>query len=1031
MDAIDRDHLKSVSASVREECIRCDEQWPEERSRPWIYAFYERWTFSYMNAILRKGSKQQAIDNGSHLTQDDLYPVPSSMKSSFLAKKFEDVYNKDSGTSKKRFMTTLWYLAAPTFIPAGLCQLITVGCQVALPLLVRELLRVLENNPSQRVVSEGMPYAVAIFVLLVINGFGNHRHRHLAMKSGVVMRAAVINVLYEHSLKLTPRGRAGLTSGEVTNLIAVDTQKLYEVAQEGHLIWALPLSITLVTVFLILILGPITLIGIAVLILFVPLVERVTSRMLKIRQRRAKMTDQRVEIVSTMLQGIKVTKLSNLEESYETRVAEARQLELNELRKELAVWALTLVITVSSPVVASSATFAAYVLVDERNVLTAAETFSVLLLFGALRFPINYAGRLAGKMVQALSAIARINSFFERETRDVDFSLVPSNNVALSESSDIPLILSRAAFFLQPADECVRNGQDNGKKNIHKGSFELSAASFKVSTFDFSIRKGEVIAICGPVGSGKSTLIHGILDEVPSIEGTEVSRYGRTAFVPQTPFILNTTLRENILFGLPFESSVYERVLDVCCLRQDIQQLGESKDHTEIGERGVTLSGGQKQRVSLARAAYARPDLVLLDDPLSALDAGTAKLVFERLIKSTGSYFSDTAVVLVTHASHFLNRVDKALIIVGGKNEFYGSWNDLATYHANDFETNVAIDFLRTSVQEVASESTDSADQNKDEKLLCKQVDVKDTLMAAEEREHGLSSLSVWLLWFKRAGGFYFIFFQVLFMGIDRFSYVATEYWLARWTQSADKPISVFGVSFPSQEEGRTAQFDYLKVYSSLVLVSVSTTILRSEWSVTGGTRAAKHVFSSMVYSVLRAPMSYFDTTPMGRILNRFTYDMDVVDILLTQSMSMFMISCSWYFAGVIVMCTILPWIALAIFPVTVIYWVLMLHYRKSGSDLQRLDAVSRSPIQAMISEGLDGSASIRVFQQEYNFLKRFRALTDLNSSALLNFVSAQRWLGVRIELLGSFVVLISSSLVVTLNDSLRLDPGIGEWNSF
>jgi ABC-type sulfate/molybdate transport systems ATPase subunit len=262
-------------------------------------------------------------------------------------------------------------------------------------------------------------------------------------------------------------------------------------------------------------------------------------------------------------------------------------------------------------------------------------------------------------------------------------------------------------------------------------------------------------------------------------------------------------------------------------LRQDIQQLGESKDHTEIGERGVTLSGGQKQRVSLARAAYARPDLVLLDDPLSALDAGTAKLVFERLIKSTGSYFSDTAVVLVTHASHFLNRVDKALIIVGGKNEFYGSWNDLAIYQANDFETNVAIDFLRTSVQEVASESTDSADQNKDEKLLCKQVDVKDTLMAAEEREHGLSSLSVWLLWFKRAGGFYFIFFQVLFMGIDRFSYVATEYWLARWTQSADKPISVFGVSFPSQEEGRTAQFDYLKVYSSLVLVSVSTTILR------------------------------------------------------------------------------------------------------------------------------------------------------------------------------------------------------------
>jgi ATP-binding cassette subfamily C (CFTR/MRP) protein 1 len=208
--------------------------------------------------------------------------------------------------TQKHLIATLWHIAAPTFVPAGFCQLLTVICQVTLPLLVRELLRILEDNPSTKVVSEGMPYAIGISLLLFINGFGNHRQRHLALKSGVAMRAAVVNVIYEHVLELSPKGRVGLTSGEVANLVAVDTQKLFEVAQEGHLIWSLPLSIVLVTIALVIVLGPTTLVGIAVLIMFVPFIERITSRMLAIRQKRTKMTDERVEIVSAMLQGVRL-----------------------------------------------------------------------------------------------------------------------------------------------------------------------------------------------------------------------------------------------------------------------------------------------------------------------------------------------------------------------------------------------------------------------------------------------------------------------------------------------------------------------------------------------------------------------------------------------------------------------------------------------------------------------------------------------------------------------------------------------------
>jgi hypothetical protein len=279
--------------------------WPEERhiDRNWLSLAIDRWTFRYMNELLDR-VKIRDTNEVQHLTHDDLFPVPSAMRAEFLSQQFRSLYHQHRDKKESQLITALWKMAAPTFIPAGVCQLITVACQVALPLLVRELLQVLEENPKQQVISEGLPYALALFFTSVLNAFGNHRHRHLAMKSGIVMRAALINVLYQHVLQLTPKGRAGLTSGEVTNLLAVDTQKLYEVAQEGHLVWSLPLTVILVTYFLVRTLGWSALVGVATLILFVPIVERVTAAMMSIRSERVKYTDRRIEISTAMLQGV-------------------------------------------------------------------------------------------------------------------------------------------------------------------------------------------------------------------------------------------------------------------------------------------------------------------------------------------------------------------------------------------------------------------------------------------------------------------------------------------------------------------------------------------------------------------------------------------------------------------------------------------------------------------------------------------------------------------------------------------------------
>lgn len=561
--------------------------WPEEQELSWWEQAYQRISYSYVSPLLQKGAQQKQKD-GSHLSQDDLFRLPTTMESSFLSQKFEDSYREERKKGSKRpLMKTMWTIAAPTFIPAGVCELITVICQVALPLLVRELLRLLEENPAQNILVEASPYVAAMFVVLILNAAANHRHRYLATQSGIVLRSTIVSVVYNRVLQLSPVGRLGLTSGEVTNIVAIDTQKLFEVTQEAHLIWAMPLSILLVTVCLCVVMGPPTLIGVVVLLLMVPLVERVASAMLKVRLERVKLTDKRVEITNAMIQGIKVTKLNNYEKNYSQRVKRVRKAEIEKLRKELFVWALSLVLTVISPTLASSATFIVYVLAKEDRVLTAAETFTVLLLFNALRFPINYFGRLLGRAAQALASMERIAGFLERELRTGETLCIKKFLPDKEEKyqADSVLSVSNAAFRIGPPELI--------KAIAEKSEAFHSESGFEVSGLDFDLKKGEIFALVGSVGCGKSTVINGIIQEVPASPQTNVSLRGKVAYVSQTAFIMNTTLRENILFGEPFDQDRYERVLEACCLWTDIELLGESGDLTEIGERGVTLSGGK------------------------------------------------------------------------------------------------------------------------------------------------------------------------------------------------------------------------------------------------------------------------------------------------------------------------------------------------------------------------------------------------------------------------------------------------------
>ncbi len=299
---------------------------------------------------------------------------------------------------------------------------------------------------------------------------------------------------------------------------------------------------------------------------------------------------------------IKVTKLNNWEESYQKRIEDVRNREVRYLKWELAVWGFTLVVTVITPVIAAAATFSTFVLISDQNHLTSSATFSVLLLFSALRFPINYAGRLIGRAAQAVGSIRRLTSFLSREIR-------PSDDLPLAYEQPVPPTEQPPSIRSTEQETSVTHppghlSVENGTfrigvpklKNPNTGVYDegMARMGFELSGVNFTVKPGQILAVCGPVGSGKTTLTLGLIDEIQALPDTVVTMCGRAAYVSQTPFILNTTLRENILFGLPFDHHRYNHVLDACCLRADIEQLGGAGDLTEIGERGVTLSGGTK-----------------------------------------------------------------------------------------------------------------------------------------------------------------------------------------------------------------------------------------------------------------------------------------------------------------------------------------------------------------------------------------------------------------------------------------------------
>ncbi len=508
---------------------------------------------------------------------------------------------------------------------------------------------------------------------------------------------------------------------------------------------------------------------------------------------------------------------------------------------------------------------------------------------------------------------------------------------------------------------------------------------------NFSIGRNELIAVIGGVGSGKSSLLAALAGDMRRTNGG-VTMGATRAFCPQYAWIQNTTVRENILFGKEYNRKWYDEVVDACALRADLDMLPHN-DQTEIGERGITVSGGQKARLNIARAIYFNSDIMIMDDPLSAVDAHVGRHIFDNAICGL---LKNKCRILATHQLHVLHRCHRIIWLQDGQIETIDTFDNLMRDNEG-FQKMMASTAQEEKIEE---EDKDNEDEVEDEKKDAKKRKVakRAALMQREERAVNSVSWSVYGAYIRASGtilnGPMIVFLLILSQGAN----ITTSLWLSWWTSN----------------KFRYAQGTYIGVYALLGVVqallmfafSVNLSIL--------GTRASRVLLQQAMRRVLRAPMSFFDTTPLGRITNRFAKDVDTMDNNLTDAIRMYFFTLAMIVSVFILIIVYFHYFAIALGPLFLMFLFSASYYRASAREMKRHEAVLRSGVFARFGEGVSGLSSIRAYGLQLRFMEELRAAVDQMNSAYYLTFSNQRWLSVRLDAIGNLLVFTTGILVIT-----------------
>uniref|UniRef100_A0A2N9IZZ9 ABC-type xenobiotic transporter n=1 Tax=Fagus sylvatica TaxID=28930 RepID=A0A2N9IZZ9_FAGSY len=950
--------------------------------------FVQLVTFAWLNPLFAVGFKKP-------LEPEEIPDVDIKDSAEFLSRSFNEslkqVRERDGTTNPSIYKAIYLFIRKKAAINA-LFAVISAGASYVGPYLINDFVHFLTEKSTESLVS-GYLLALAFLGAKMVETIAQRQWIFGARQLGLRLRAALISRIYKKGLVLSSQSRQSHSSGEIINYMSVDIQRITDLIWYLNIIWMLPVQISLAIYVLHTNLGLGSFAALAATFIVMACNIPLTRIQKRYQSKIMEAKDSRMKATSEVLRNMKTLKLQAWDSQFLQRLESLRKIENGWIWKSLRLSAFTAFIFWGSPTFISVVTFGGCMLMGIE--LTAGRVLSALATFRMLQDPIFNLPDLLNVIAQGKVSADRITSYLQEDEIQKD------------------------------AIEYVPRDQTEFDIEIDSGTFswDLESSNPTLEGIRLKVKRGMKVAICGTVGSGKSSLLSCVLGEIQKLTGA-VKISGTKAYVTQSPWILTGNIRENILFGNQYDSAKYNRTVQACALTKDFE-LFSCGDLTEIGERGINMSGGQKQRIQLARAAYQDADIYLLDDPFSAVDAHTGTQLFEECLMGI---LKDKTILFVTHQVEFLPAADLILVMQNGRIAQAGRFEELLKQkigfevlvgaHSEALESILTVENSSRTSQSPTADDESNADSTTNAELLHTQHDSEHNLsleitekggklVQDEEREKGSIGKDVYWSYLTTVKGGALIPFIILAQSSFQVLQVASNYWMA-W---ASPPTS--------KAEPKLAMNYILLVYVLLAVGSSLCVLVRATLLALAGLWTSQKLFTNMLHSILRAPMAFFDSTPFGRILNRASTDQSVLDLELAGKLGWCAFSIIQILGTIAVMSQV-AWEVFVIFiPVTAICIWYQQYYIPTARELARLAGIERAPILHHFAESLSGAATIRAFDQGDRFIDGNIGLVDNHSRPWFHNVSAMEWLSFRLNLLSNFVFAFSLFLLVTLPEGV------------
>ncbi|KAJ4717920.1 ABC transporter C family member 8-like [Melia azedarach] len=941
-------------------------------------SFLSKLTFSWINPLLSFGYLKP-------LTLEDIPSLVPEDEGNLAFKRFSQAWDslvreKDSNNTRNLVLRAITkvYLKENIFI--AICALLRTMAVVVLPLLLYAFVNYSKREEEN--LREGLSIVVCLIITKVVESFSQRHCYFDSRRSGMRMRSALMVAVYQKQLKLSSLGRKRHSTGKIVNYIAVDAYRMGELPWWFHSTWSLVLQLFLAISVLLGVVGLGALPGLVPLLICGLLNVPFAKFLQKCQSEFTIAQDERLRSTSEILNSMKVIKLQSWEEKFKSLIESQRDREFKWLSEAQLKKAYGTVLYWMSPTIISSVIFLSCALIRSAP-LNASTIFTVLATLRSMGEPVRMIPEALSVMIQVKVSFDRINNFL------LDDEL---------KNDDVRRI------SLQKSGRSVK---------IQGGNFswdpELAVPTLRNVNLD--IKWGQKVAVCGSVGAGKSSILYAILGEIPKTSAT-VNVYGSIAYVSQTSWIQSGSIRDNILYGKPMDKARYNKAIKACALDKDINNFDHG-DLTEIGQRGLNLSGGQKQRIQLARAVYNDADIYLLDDPFSAVDAHTAATLFNECVMGA---LEKKTVVLVTHQVEFLSEVDRILVLQGGQITQSGSYQELLLA-GTAFEQLVnAHRELITGLNlnnegEAGTEKVENDHTVRPEKPTGNYLIKKNSegeisakglpglqLTEEEETEIGDVGWKPFMDYLLVSKGMLLlclgVFAQSGFVALQ----AAATYWLA------------YAIQFPEVSSGIL-----IGVYTGVSTASAIFVYFRSFFAAHLGLKASKAFFSGFTNSIFKAPMVFFDSTPVGRILTRASSDLSVLDFDIPFSI-LFVAAAGIEILAIIGIMTFVTWqvLIVAILAMVAVKYV-QGYYIATARELIRINGTTKAPVMNYTAETSLGVVTIRAFNMVDRFFQNYLKLVDTDATLFFHSNAVMEWLILRIEALQNFTLFTAALLLVLI----------------